>query len=238
MYVIHRNGSYHLDLTRVPQYFHEINLYNQDRAHWVAVSSSSTSYAQAASEIKSHIGSPVAAPTPFLGCTIRQVYAFFKDHLRQPEHTTAHHPFTHFTFFAVDTECVQPSSSGPRIPEGWPYCGESGYQILLCTDAPDFHESDAEPRLKTIRLPLVAAFENVELLEDLIITASELHRRIFEDPDVMTLRLIPPAPLIPIPPFTNDEDQEYKMGTPAESRKRKRQGLRLGEQSLRGAGSL
>ncbi|KAI4179481.1 MAG: hypothetical protein LQ348_005384 [Seirophora lacunosa] len=223
MYVIHKNGSYHLDLTRVPQYSHEINLDTQDRAHWVAVSSSSTSYAQAASEIKSHFGSPVAAPTPFLGCIIRQVYAFFKDHLLFSPSTQ--NAFNHLRL-------------GHGFPKGGHTVGSLGTKFFSAPTPQTSTKAMLSPRLKTIRLPLVAAFENVELLEDLIITASELHRRIFEDPDVMTLRLIPPAPLIPIPPFTNDEDQEYKIGTPAESRKRKRQGLRLGEQSLRGAGSF
>ncbi|KAI4097345.1 MAG: hypothetical protein LQ344_000444 [Seirophora lacunosa] len=127
---------------------------------------------------------------------------------------------------------------GHGFPKGGHTVGSLGTKFFSAPTPQTSTKAMLSPRLKTIRLPLVAAFENVELLEDLIITASELHRRIFEDPDVMTLRLIPPAPLIPIPPFTNDEDQEYKIGTPAESRKRKRQGLRLGEQSLRGAGSF
>ncbi|KAL8937419.1 MAG: hypothetical protein Q9216_004430 [Gyalolechia sp. 2 TL-2023] len=181
---------------------------------------------------------PTPSPTPFLGKTVPQIYAFFKDHLRQPEDSTTHHPFTHFTFLAVDTECIQPSATSnmPEIPDGSPYRTDSDYTILLCSDAPDFHESDAQPRLKTLRLPIAAALEHLDSVEELTMAPREVYTSVYEDQDADVVKLLPPAKMIPIPPFVNSEDQEYKVGTPIETRMRKRQGLRIAEEAEWGSG--
>lgn len=193
------------------------------------------------SEIKFHLEeSSEPIPTPFLGDTVLHVYRFFRDILRQPEDSTTHHSFTHFTFLAVDEECVRPSGSLriPKIPDGSPYRTDSIYSILLCSDAPDFNESDAQPRLKKLRLPIAAALEHLDAVEELTMAPREVYTAVYEDPDADVVRLLPPAKMIPIPPYTNSEDQEYKVGTPAESRIRKHQGLRIAQEAESGLGSL
>ncbi|KAL8717226.1 MAG: hypothetical protein Q9225_005511 [Loekoesia sp. 1 TL-2023] len=230
-------------LAKAPaDYWDEINYYCQGRASWLAVSSSTPSFPQALSEIKSHLEdeSSESVPTPFLGDTVLHVYRFFRDHLREPEDSTILHPFTHFTFLAVDAECVQPSESLriPEIPDGSPYRTDSIYTILLCSDAPDFNESDAQPRLKQLRLPIAAALEHLNAVEQLTMAPREVYTAVYEDPEADVIKLLPPAKMIPIPPYTNSQDQEYKVGTPAESRIRKHQGLRIAQEAGSGLGSL
>lgn len=177
---------------------------------------------------------PDPVPTPFLDSTIPQVYAFFKKYLRRPDDKDyGLHSFTHFTFLAVDVECVQPTSPLPAIPEGSPWRTDSSYTILVCSDAPDWHENGTQARLKTQRLPMAAAMEFLDGLEDLTVTPSEVHSCVFDNPNAPVLKLFPPPPLLPTPPFTMDEDQEYKPGSPAEMRQYKSNGLRMEERKER-----
>ncbi|KAI4144556.1 MAG: hypothetical protein L6R39_004128 [Caloplaca ligustica] len=201
------------------------------------VSSSTPSFPEILSHVVSCVKNNDPIPQPFLNHTVPQAYTFFKDHLRQLEDERGHHPFAHFTFLAVDDQCIRPSSPLPESA-GSPSDTGSSFTILLCTDAPDFHESDTEPRLKTLRLPIAAAFTEIEKIEELFITPSELYRSVFESGDFNILKLIPPARFFPVPPFTNDDDQEYRLASPVEMRQRKKQGLRIGEQSQWGPGSL
>ncbi|KAL8948425.1 MAG: hypothetical protein Q9222_005391 [Ikaeria aurantiellina] len=154
--------------------------------------------------------------------------------MRLPEDTSAsHHPFTHFTFLAIDTECFDPTVRLPEIPGGSQFCTDSKFTVLVCSDAPDLYENDTEPRLKTLRLPIMAALGHLEALEYLLTTPSEVHRVVFEDPNTDCIKLLPPAAFIPVPPFTGDEDQEYRLGSAAQMRERKRQGLRIAEEAER-----
>lgn len=84
-----------------------------------------------------------------------------------------------------------------------------------------------------MRLPIAAAFDFVDLLEHLSQTPSEVHRQVFENPDIDVIDLSPPPILIPVPPFTWDEDQKYKPASPAEMRQKKIQGLRMVEEQQR-----
>ncbi|KAL8929869.1 MAG: hypothetical protein Q9208_001013 [Pyrenodesmia sp. 3 TL-2023] len=211
---------------------------SKDIVPWLAINSSIPPLSEALSKLKTQLREINPEPYPFLNSTVPQVYAFFKSHIRQPEDAIRGHSLAHFTFLAVDAQCVRPSSSPPEPVEPR-YRTGSNFTILVCTDAPDFYESDDEPRLKTLRLPIAAAFQHLEQIDELVITPSELYTRIFENEHANTLRLMPPACLYPIPPYTDDEDeQEYKLGSFAQMRERKKQGLRLGEQSLMGPGSL
>ena len=71
--------------------------------------------------------------TPFLGCTVDEVYKFYKTRMRPLDHSTSLKHFTQFVFLAIDEECV---TSTPR-------------QCILCCDAPDYDEEDQEIKLKS-----------------------------------------------------------------------------------------
>ncbi|KAL8736205.1 MAG: hypothetical protein Q9166_000360 [cf. Caloplaca sp. 2 TL-2023] len=200
---------------------------------------SGPSLPQVLSDIKSHQNQEGSVPTPFLGSTLPQVYSFFKSHLRRPvDMDYDHHPFTSFHHVsgraAVDQECFQPSSPQPEVPVGSPFPTDSSYTILLCSDAPDVDENDENDEnadLKPLRLPVAAAFEHLEPVD---ITPSEAYQLTYkEDLEIDTINLYRPARLIPVQPFTGNEDQEYKLGSPFEMRKRKRQGLRIAEKAER-----
>ncbi|KAL8646811.1 MAG: hypothetical protein Q9210_005918 [Variospora velana] len=167
---------------------------------------------------------PCSLPAPFLGSTVPQVYSFFKDHLRKPEDSKERHNFAHFTFLAVDAECFRPPSPSAKSQD---------YTILVCCDAPDFHEGENLMRLKTLRLPLPDAVKYTYMLDSLQMTPSEVHKVVFEEPDAMISKMFPPANHIPVEPYTNDEHQRYKMATPGEARLRRRHGLRDMEEQRR-----
>ncbi|KAL8726554.1 MAG: hypothetical protein Q9181_006008 [Wetmoreana brouardii] len=209
-------------------YFYELHQHTQDQLAWLAVSSSASNFPQIMTEIKSKLeNGPI--PDPFINCTISHVYSFFKDHLRQPEDSTAHHPFTHFTFLAVDSECSRPPLPQPQLAPGSPYDSDSGYTILLCTDAPDFYEDATDVRLKTLRLPIPAAIRYLDMVEQLLITPSEVQKLVFEDTKARFLHMLPIPILIPIEPIaSNPRDQEYKIGTASEERANKAKGIRVG----------
>ncbi|KAL8689998.1 MAG: hypothetical protein Q9218_004461 [Villophora microphyllina] len=216
-------------LADAPQdYFDEINANCPGQASWLEISSNTQDYPQLLSEIKSHLGKD-NIPIPFLGSTVPSVYAYFKDHLRQPEDSISHHPFTHFTFLAVDAECFRPSSSDSK---------KSSYTILLCSDAPDFHESDDSVRLKTLRLPIPAALEDLDMVEGLLMTPSEVYKGVFEEVNPEVLRIQPPAWFFPKEPIVDyPSEQVYRRSTPAEARFRKKQGLRIAETSQQEEGN-
>ncbi|KAL8666555.1 MAG: hypothetical protein Q9202_001353 [Teloschistes flavicans] len=241
------------------EYLTALHQASQTTARYLTITTSSppSSIDTLVSEIKSHhhSSSPSSSsskaklnlPTPFLSSTLPQCYNFFKTHLRRPADADyATHPFTHFTFLAVDNQCIHPSSATvasttphPASPFSFSsdQTGEPAL-ILLCSDVPDHYEpstASAAPKLKTLRLPLPAALEYLPRLEDCSITPSEIHTLIYEDPNVATVRLAPPASWIPIPPFYGDGDerQQYKPGSAAEMREKKRRALRVLEESER-----
>lgn len=138
----------------------------------------------------------------------------------------------------VDAQCVHSSSPllEPLQPRDSP---DSEFTVLVCSDAPDFYEGDSEPRLKTLRLPIATAFHYLDAIDQLTITPSEIYTLVFEDQYTNILRMRPLPCLTPIPPYTDDLDEQlYKLGSFAEMRERKKQGLRLGEQPLGALGSL
>ncbi|KAL8753165.1 MAG: hypothetical protein Q9184_005498, partial [Pyrenodesmia sp. 2 TL-2023] len=205
------------------EYSAEFESLSKDIIPWLAINSSIPPLSEALSKLKTQLTEINPTPYPFLNNTVPQVYAFFKNHIRQPEEAICGHSLAHFTFLAVDAQCVWPSSPPPEPLESR-YSTGSNFTVLVCTDAPDFHEGDNEPRLKTLRLPIAAAFQRLEQLDELVITASEMYTRTFENQDAMNLRLMPPACLYPIPPYTDDLDEQvYKLGSYAQMRERKKQ---------------
>ncbi len=210
--------GHHLTLSRPPpstnaiQYLDALECHDPD-GDWLAISSSAPSLTQLLSEIKSHLTELPSQPMPFLNSTVEEVYSFFNSYLRSPSDRNGFHHFTDFTFFVVDSECF----SSPR----------SDYTILLCSDGPDFDESETETRLKIIELPVADALETavpVELLQE---TPSEAGVAPPQDPnlDKIIVKVMPFPTFIPLEPYTNDEDQEYRIATPAEARSRKKEGL-------------
>ncbi|KAL9588130.1 MAG: hypothetical protein Q9203_003056 [Teloschistes exilis] len=190
------------------------------------ITSNAEDFSQLLSEIKSHLGQD-HTPTPFLGFTVPSVYTFYKNHLRKADDSISHHPFTHFTFLAVDAECFRRSSSESE--------SSSSYTILLCSDAPDFHESGDRARLKTLRLPISAALKELDSVEFLTMTPSEVYKSVFEEVNPQVLRVHPPAWFFPKEPLVdNPSEQVYRRATPAEARLRKQQGLRIAETSQQG----
>ncbi|KAL8969779.1 MAG: hypothetical protein Q9183_001832 [Haloplaca sp. 2 TL-2023] len=186
---------------------------------WLAITSSTTSLDQLLTDVKPcpTDKDSVPTPTPFLNSTVPQIYSHFKSYLRRPDDFDyLKHPFTHFTFLVIDQQCLEPTDSE----------SPSGFTILLCSDGPDLHES--QTRLKTLRLPIEAAFKHLQDVEDLMISPSEVYTRVFEDPDSETLALFPIPSMIHIPPFTGiyDAEQRFKPGTPAEMREKKTDAFR------------
>lgn len=205
--------GHHLTLSRPPpstdafQYLDALQSLEPD-APWLAISSSAHSLTQLLSEIKSHLSE--SQPMPFLNSTVPEIYSFFDSHLRRPSDSKGSHHFTDFTFLAVDSECFR-----------------SPYTILVCSDAPDFHESETETRLKVLRLPLADAPAHWESVEFLLETPSEAGIAPPQDSDVAmpVVKVLPFPNWIPVEPYTNDRYQEYRIGTPAEARLKKKDGL-------------
>lgn len=152
-------------------------------------------------------------------------------HLRPPVNSNEIHHFTHFTFLVVDSECFQPSSSSTESPTISQSPQHLNYTILLCSDAPDFHESETELRLKTVRLPLADELTSINTVEQLVMTPSEVHKSFLQDSDLdfLVVRLLPFPRFIPVEPFSNDEHQLYRPATPAEAFSRKREGMMIAE---------
>ncbi len=219
------------------QYYAEFTRLAKDVVPWLAINSSIPPLSEALAELKTQLRETSPQPYPFLNNTVPQVYAFFKSHMRQPEDAIRDRSLTHFTFLAVDAQCVQPPSTLPE-PLGHRDSPNSKFTILVCTDAPDFYEGDNEVRLKTLRLPLAPAFHYLDSIDQFTIAPSEVYTLTFENQHANILRMRPLPCLTPIPPFTDDLDEQvYKLGSFAEMRERRKIGLRLGEQSLEGPGS-
>lgn len=150
-------------------------------------------------EIKANTGR--LTPTPFLGCTVDQVYDFYKKYLRPAEdYSGPGMHFTSFTLVIVDAECVQ---SRPR-------------QCILCCDAPDFGER--ETKLKQLRLPIEDAMENLCALEQLSFTVSTIGH-----PSGSSLSIMPPPTMMPLP----DQPGLYRCATAAEARENKRRAIEM-----------
>ncbi|KAL9628238.1 MAG: hypothetical protein Q9164_007351, partial [Protoblastenia rupestris] len=193
-------------------YFEELDSYceDDDITPWLEISSKSPT--RVIEEIKANISSDQPSPTPFIGCTIDQIYAFFKAHLRPADDSTTLEHFTTFTFLVVDEECVQ----------------STPWQCILCSDAPDFGEADEEVKLKTLRMPIEQAMGDLCALEQLTMTPSEAL-----DPGGLNVGMMPPPTMVPIGQREPDGQRLYKVATPVEARANKRRGIRMAEEADR-----
>ena len=185
------------------QYWDEFE-YWEGYTPWLEVVSNSPD--KAFDEIMAQIQDEGPSPTPFLGCTIEEIYDFFKAHLRPPDDSVALEHFTSFTFTVIDAECVL---SHPQ-------------QCIICCDAPDFGEADDEIKLKQLRLPLQEWSHTVGGLELLRRTPSEI-----ESQAPMVIATMPPPELVPIP----DKPGLYRIATPAESRVARKRAIRVVEEA-------
>lgn len=179
-------------LTEVPnEYFDEIEEYANESSPCIEITSNDPNNALA--EIKANLGR--SRPTPFLGCTVDQVYEFYKKHLRPAEdYSGPGMHFASFTFLVVDEECVR---SKP-------------WQCILCCDAPDFGER--ETTLKQLRLPIEEAVDHLCALEQLTFTVSSIGH-----PSGSTLSVMPPPTMMPL----LDRPGLYRPATAAEARENK-----------------
>ena len=126
----------------------------------------------------------------------------------------------------VDHECFQPAlpSAEYSTLEAQSAQDPSQYTILICSDASDFGESETEVRLKVFRY----SFKNVSLrtwrIDKLLETPSEAHGR--EGDGEFYLVMMDPLPgILRIPPYTMDEDQEYRAASVLEARVVKRRAI-------------
>jgi hypothetical protein len=154
-------------------------------------------------DIENSMGS--RGPFPFLDCTIGQVYDFFKNHLRAADDSVGHEHFSYYTFIAIDEDCLQ-----------------SNAQCIICSDAPDFGESDDEIRLKSLRMPIESAMQYLCALEQLNITMSDLEK----NEEEWGFSMMPLPTLVPV----ENERNLFKVATHAESRRSKRIGIKLIEE--------
>lgn len=154
---------------------------------------------------------------PFLNATIPEIYSFVRSHLLEPADARGLHHFTDFTFAAIDSKCFGKSPAE--------------YTILICSDAPDFQEAKSEVRLKTTRVPLSEALTSLLTIETLTKTPKEVQISPPPDSDldIVIVKTFPPVILMPIEPYTNDEDQKYIASTPAEARVKKREAIMAAE---------
>ena len=151
-------------------------------------------------EIKANLAQG-ARPTPFRGCTIDQVYAFYKAHLCPDENYAGpgmH--FTSFTFLAVDDACLR---ADPR-------------ECILCSDSPDFGEAEGEIVLKQLRLPLNWAIENLSAQETLLSTMSTINH-----PSGLSVSIQPSPTFMPTP----EGNGLFKVATASQARENKRRAI-------------
>ena len=144
-------------------------------------------------------------PTPFLGCSVNQVYDFFKASLRPAGESKVNESCTYFSFIAIDEECLR--SEPP--------------QCIVCSDAPDFGEAENEMKLKTLRMDIVLAFQYLCALEQLSLTPSELNKA-----DGWVMAMMPPAIMNEDP---DSDSGSFRIATLGQARQNKRRGIQLGE---------
>ena len=141
-----------------------------------------------------------------------QAYTCFKD-IRPDNDSVNYEKFTRFVFLVVDTESVE---SDP-------------WECILCCDAPDFGEADEEIKLKQIRMPLRDAIDYLVVLEQLVMTPSEVL-----EPYRWPLCMTPPATLM----ITEKDRTACEIATPAEARWNKRRGIAMAENANKGGERL
>jgi len=116
----------------------------------------------------------------FINQTIDQVYDFYKRYLRPADHSPDFPHFSAFTFAVVDAECLR---SDPQ-------------QLLICSDAPDFNETDDAIVLKQTRFKATMAWGASVRMEELTMTPTEAELRAKEpkDRNFTTLKMQPAPP--------------------------------------------
>jgi hypothetical protein len=157
----------------------------------------------------------------FVNQTIDQVYDFYKRHLRPADHSSNMPHFSAFTFAVVDEACLR---SDPQ-------------QLLICSDAPDFNETDDMIVLKQTRFKATMAWGESVRVEELTMTPTEAELRAKEpkNRNFTTLKMQPvPPKLVRADVSSGDEsgDEEgvlYVFATPAQARAKKRAGIKAAE---------
>lgn len=175
---------------------------------WVEITSDEPDFEKIMDHLEKMMG--VQETSPFIGWTVEKVYDFYKAHVRPDENLTEREGhFTAFAFAVIDEECLKADPP----------------QVILCSDAPDFDESEGEVKLKQIRLPLMKALEEVAPIDDLSVTPSEVEK---ETEKVLTMR--PPPTLMSM----NDPENPdmFRAATSIEARQNKRKCIIKATQTL------
>ena len=180
------------------QFFEELGYY-ADRDGTLCAKVTYDGMSEAVKEAWAPTGGP--SHTPFLGCTVDEVYDYFKTHLRPADDSTGGEFCTAFAFLVVDEACVK---ARPR-------------QCILCCDAPDFGELDGETQLKRLRMPIENAVWHLTPLETLYMTPSEV-----EDNSGWALSTMPECTLMP---WDAESHNLYRVATNAEARWNKRRAI-------------
>ena len=150
----------------------------------------------------------------FYGCTVEQVYNFYKRHLQPPENSEAweNSCFSKYTFVAIDEECLE----------------FKPYQCIIGSDAPDFGEAEDEIKLKTLRVDLEEIPDVLNGLEMLTRTPRETSIVRENDPDYIGLTLRPTPPWRQM--YRDDDGvMVFDHATPKEARANKRRGIQTVE---------
>ena len=145
--------------------------------------------------------------TPFKGCSVEEVYEFFKRFLRSSGDSALGGPFTHFTFIVVDQACL---TTKPL-------------SCIVCCDAPDFAEAEDEIKLKSIRMDLDDATSWLPAFEELLLTPEEYD----DNEEFITFDIMPP----PTMRFA-EIDEHYLLAPMAQARRNKRRALKIIEEAI------
>lgn len=100
------------------------------------------------------------------------------------------------------------------------YCND----LKSYSDAPDSHEPETEVRRKILRFYITDALSHPLTVEILLYTPIEAQISPPQDPGLglPIVRVLPFPILTLVEPYTSDEDQDYRIATPAEAKLKRR----------------
>jgi len=117
-----------------------------------------------------------------------------------------------FTFIVVDANSI---TSRPQ-------------KCIIFCDAPDFSEAEDEIKLKELRMPIEEGLQYLCALEQLNLTSSEIRK-----PDGWAMCTMSPPTLESVFNEASEGELSFNTTMPAQSRRNKRTGIKLGEMTAR-----
>ncbi|KAG8528485.1 uncharacterized protein KY384_007403 [Bacidia gigantensis] len=215
---------------------------------WLNITSSATSLDRILEEIERNANEITSepAPLPFLGSSFDEIDEFYEEKLRPPRQYTGSINFCHFVYLLVDQTCLRKDWSAFN-PEGTiipPSLNPEDWTIWLCSDAPDYDETERQVTLKMLRFPLSGVMNQVTVCETLINTPSEASNFAWAEVEKDSETKQSPTGLIMRPPpfmvyegLSEDGDSKlYRVASRYEARMNKRRGLMMAEEWKRQTG--